>query len=142
LEPQFESIWFGALESFGAVYFEAMDDAEIAEAAREYKDGLRLRPLCYLSVLPSIIHAARQCGYAIAVHGSISRDFDLVAIPWTDEAVEPFKLVEAVMVVVGGIIIEGQEGKNPTLKPHGRMAWSIHTGASMYIDLSVMPRSG
>ena len=105
------------------------------------RDDQKYHPLCYLSVLPRIIEAARKCGYAIAVHGSLVRDFDLIAIPWEEEAVEAPKLVEAIMEVVGGFVLEGRGERNPTPKPHGRLAWSIHTGARLYIDLSVMPKT-
>ena len=26
---------------------------------------------------------AREVGYAVCVHGSLKRDFDLIAVPWT-----------------------------------------------------------
>lgn len=35
---------------------------------------------CY----PDLAEIARGCGYALAVHGSLARDFDLIAIPWAD----------------------------------------------------------
>jgi hypothetical protein len=42
----------------------------------------------------------RELGYAIAVHGTLKRDIDLVAIPWTDEAVSARELCEAIFKVV------------------------------------------
>lgn len=33
-----------------------------------------------------IWEVARGCGYAIGLHGSMKRDVDLIAVPWTDEA--------------------------------------------------------
>jgi len=29
----------------------------------------------------------RDCGYAIAPHGSLARDLDVIAVPWTEDAV-------------------------------------------------------
>jgi len=37
---------------------------------------------------------ARECGYAVGVHGSLKRDFDLIAAPWADQAVAYNVLVE------------------------------------------------
>lgn len=86
---------------------------------------------------------ARAHGYALAVHGSLARDIDVVAIPWTAEAVEAEALVAALAAEVervnGHVYFRGRD-PNPTEKPHGRRAWSIHLGGGPYIDLSVMPR--
>jgi hypothetical protein len=39
---------------------------------------------------------ARSKGYALAVHGSLARDIDLVAVPWVEEAASAAELAEAV----------------------------------------------
>jgi hypothetical protein len=110
----------------------------------------------YLSLLDDIRKAARELGYAIAIHGSLSRDFDLIAAPWTFQARPALELVEAVRAAVNGHILpdgtpggrwDAQQGKyvsatvkNPEHKPHGRLAWCIQLGAGAYLDLSIMPR--
>lgn len=40
----------------------------------------------YAALIPVLVEAAREAGYALAVHGTLARDCDLVAAPWTDEA--------------------------------------------------------
>jgi len=82
---------------------------------------------------------ARDLGYALAIHGSMRRDFDIVAVPWVAEVASPEVLVEAIRKVVGGAIAAG-DGRGPCSKPHGRLAWSIHLGGGPYIDLSITPR--
>lgn len=101
------------------------------------------RPVCYVFLMPAMIKAAQKCGYALAIHGSMERDFDLVAVPWTVEAVSVEELVLALRASVGALRLEGWEDgafKNPTMKPHGRMAWTLMLGGDWYVDLSVMPR--
>lgn len=111
----------------------------------------RARPLCYVALLPRLVEVARSLGYALCVHGSLVRDLDLVACPWTDEAADPPDLVLALAEASGGVFIDGSRANpdgsfvqvsayEPTQKPHGRLAWTVHTGAEMWIDLSVMPR--
>lgn len=88
---------------------------------------------------------ARSHGYALAVHGSLARDIDVVAVPWTAEAVEAEALVAALAAEVervNGHVYFRDRDKNPTEKPHGRRAWAIHLGGGPYIDLSVMPLQG
>jgi hypothetical protein len=99
----------------------------------------------YATLLPPLSEAARSVGYALAVHGTMARDLDLVACPWTEEAAEPRALIDALMAVCGGKLGRvngaGQRIDLPELKPHGRLAWLIYLpGGEAYIDLSIMPR--
>lgn len=100
----------------------------------------------YKRLIDPIRRAARRAGYAIAVHGSISRDIDLVAIPWIPKAEPQKKLVEAVRrVSKGHLHVRMSEPSGATQKPHGRRAYIIYlidgSHPRTYIDLSVMPRS-
>lgn len=103
----------------------------------------------YLSLLPGIRRLARKCGYAIAVHGSCTRDFDLIAVPWTLEAIEPMDLAIALSKVTAKYWKgrEAFEAEGFGGKPHGRKCFVLYLGchgagkksAAIYIDLSVMP---
>lgn len=100
-------------------------------------DRRKARPWCYLSFLPGLTKVAHEYGYALAIHGSMSRDFDLIAVPWLEGAYTATNLADAIRMHVGGIFTSG----DPRTKPHGRLAWAIHIGANeLYLDLSVMPR--
>lgn len=103
---------------------------------------------CYAEALVTVRARARDLGYAIGLHGSQTRDLDLIAAPWTDEAVSADVLAEEIRRAVDGLIA-GTATTKPE-KPHGRRAYSIilkhgppneRTGLP-FIDLSVMPRSG
>ncbi len=111
----------------------------------------------YVGMYVILAEIAREHGYALAVHGTVARDFDLIAIPWTDAAGDANVLIEKLREAVGGLIIlSGTKGgrydaargefveaviENPSLKPHGRLAWNIHIdGGSAVLDVSVMPR--
>ena len=97
----------------------------------------------YANTIGPLRSVAREHGYALAVHGSIKRDIDLVAIPWTKDACGPAhlagKLRREVERIVG-FAIYGNDGPWPRKKPHGRRCWTIHFNGT-YIDLSIMPRS-
>ena len=99
-------------------------------------------------LLPALREVARRNGYALAVHGSLERDIDLIAVPWRDSAVGASYLVTRmfeVCKVVTGAVWPGQEGDAvpvPETKPCGRLAWAIRfpgDEGGPYIDLSVMP---
>lgn len=99
--------------------------------------GSALYPMYYAAM----IKTCRENGYALTVHGSLGKDLDLVAIPWTKEAVSPEVLVKALIEKNGLMEGNNTSGKE---KPHGRQAWVFvffggqETG---YIDLSIMPPS-
>lgn len=95
---------------------------------------------------------ARAHGYALAVHGSLARDIDLIACPWTREAVEAHVLVialgEKIRGLNGGVGFQLRSENSawflagcPGMKAHQRLSWVWHLGGGPYIDLSVMPRA-
>lgn len=83
-------------------------------------------------------------GYAIAIHGSMARDLDLLAVPWTECAVPAAELVAEIAKAVDGFVIGDVNNRgelsDPYEMPHGRMTWNICWGGNPFIDLSVMPR--
>jgi hypothetical protein len=95
--------------------------------------------VAYLLYFPALRDVAREHGYALAIHGSLGRDFDLVAIPWTDEASSAQTLVTAMCEANQLEVVHA----DPHGKPHGRLAWNF-VGVGLpdrgWIDLSVMPR--
>ncbi len=108
---------------------------------RQSEDPDNTDAVLHDSILPVIAQvriAAKRHGYAVGWHGSMARDIDMIAAPWTDNASPPEEMVAHVVKCVRGWIKPSD--KCPSLRPHGRKAWSIHLlGTGTYIDLSVMP---
>lgn len=124
----------------------------------------------YACMYHGLCDTARRHGYALAIHGSVVTDLDLIAIPWTESAVSADELYDALMKHIGAVDYEGltrrQFPDNPELvdqilsteakrnaesglvhdeagaemKPHGRRAWNLYMDAGAKVDLSVMPR--
>ena len=77
-------------------------------------------------------------GYAIAIQGSFTRDLDLLAVPWTEQASDAETLVYEIAYRTG---LENQGA--PSQKPHGRTAYSLMLPGfteCRWVDLSVLPR--
>lgn len=92
------------------------------------------------TILPAIREAAKFQGYAVAVHGSLKRDIDLIAVAWTDQARPADEVVRVIVGAVGGVLGNCLRIAEPTVKPHGRIAYTlIHPGFAGEIDLSVIP---
>lgn len=103
-------------------------------------------PLCFAVLYTRMMERARELGYALALHGTLRRDLDVVAIPWTAEAVPARELADAMIETSGGFLGHGETDEYflagcPDAKPHGRLCWCVHLGAGPYIDLSVVPRT-
>lgn len=109
----------------------------------------------YELLIGPIRERARELGYAIAVHGTLIRDIDLIAVPWTLDAVSASVLAQAIKLViekVNGCAYMGYTIDKPAefsmagcpgRKPHGRLCWTftLQRQQGPYIDLSVTPRT-
>lgn len=97
------------------------------------------KPVFYAVLYPSMRKAALECGYALALHGSMQADMDLIAMPWVEEAKSPRELVKALDECVGATVWKDYKWKRKTIKPHGRVCYTISIMGEYYIDLSIMP---
>jgi hypothetical protein len=103
----------------------------------------RTNAATYVGLYPLLRDEAAMHGYALAVHGSMARDFDLIAVPWVENPSSAEVLVQSLCGTIGGKVrtYNNEGGKiveQPTVKPHSRLAWTIHFGGGPYIDLSVI----
>lgn len=96
----------------------------------------RVLPSYYAHLYAMMVPVARDYGYALALHGSLARDLDVVAVPWRENPASRLELAKALTEAVGGF--EASEF-TPGVRPHGRLCWTIHLGGGPFIDLSVMP---
>lgn len=96
-------------------------------------------PAYVVGIYPALAEKARGLGYALALHGSLKRDLDLIAVPWTDDASDPDALLAAMMATFD--VSTNNPMGLPEAKPHGRMCWTIPLWWGAYIDLAVMPRT-
>lgn len=96
------------------------------------------KPALYATIYPTLRDIAIEHGYALAIHGSLSRDFDLVAIAWTENPKPHLEMIAAFQNYLG-LFYSGEEmEKRSEKKHHGRIAYVIGTGSSGYIDLSII----
>lgn len=111
----------------------------------------------YELLIGPIRERAKDLGYAVGVHGTLKRDIDLIACPWTDAAVDPKNLAEQLRLVIEKVNGYAQPCPRevseyfldgcPGGKDHGRLCWTWYldkkdaeNAKGSYIDLSVMPR--
>jgi hypothetical protein len=121
----------------------------------------------YACLYHGLCDIARKHGYALAIHGTVTSDLDIIAVPWTDAAIGAIELRDLLMAHIGACDYEGLTARqfpdNPELvrqivaneekradrdphdldgaaiKPHGRRAWNLYLDFGCKVDLSVMP---
>jgi hypothetical protein len=90
---------------------------------------------------------AWQYGYACVMHGSFTRDLDLLLVPWEARAASNHDQLLKMIAEAGGLKFrDGEEVLKATVdwseKPHGRKACSLYFPGfhdRRWIDISVMP---
>lgn len=92
-------------------------------------------PLYAAACYPILAKIFVTHGYALAVHGSLGRDLDLIAVPWVDKPSDIPTVIAAVHAECAVRIIG-----DPEQKPHGRIAYTLSVGfGECAVDLSFIP---
>lgn len=76
-----------------------------------------------LPIVERVRALARLHGWAIGEHGSMVRDIDLIAVPWTDDASALHILLAAICIKLDLVTLDGDDPHN--LKPRTSCRWSI-----------------
>lgn len=110
--------------------------------------GIEQGRACMFAVIyPHLRERAYELGYSLALHGSMVRDLDVIAVPWVIGAAAPGDLARVLQDLLGGYFV-GDSGSThgwaeikPGLKPYGRIAYTLRFGGGQLwtVDLSVMP---
>lgn len=82
---------------------------------------------------------AWQYGYAAMVHGSFTRDLDLLFVPWTDDAKGNHEQIVKLLIQATKIL--SGTYKAPSIKPHGRLVYTLtfsEFGDRRFVDLGFM----
>lgn len=93
----------------------------------------------YARIYTKIRILAWQYGWSALVHGSMTRDLDILLVPWEKTATND--RVEQIIKMLAeneNLRIQGE----PSNKPHGRKAWTLlfpGFGDPRWIDISWMP---
>ena len=95
------------------------------------------RAAFYAAMWDDIRQCAMDCGWAVALHGSLASDMDIMAMPWVENAVSFGVLVKKIdKLFCGENTFEAFITYNE--KPHGRIVATIPIWADFYLDISAM----
>lgn len=101
-------------------------------------DQLDYNPPC--PAIEPIKAIAKELGYNAIVHGSLIRDFDVVAVPWEEKAIAPADLIKQMVARLTVAYARDVRCLEVEHKPLGRLACTLQVdGWSKPIDLSIAP---
>lgn len=99
------------------------------------------RPAFYAAMWDDIRKCAMDNGWAVALHGSLVSDMDIMAMPWIEEA-SPFEtVVSEIAALFEGNPLADKRCISYEQKPHGRIAASISIWADFFLDISAMKKN-
>lgn len=131
-----ETIQKRAVEIEDHMHPKVVDETERCGFVRKTKEPKINYAPVYCAMYPRLVKIAQTHGWALAVHGSMGRDFDLVAIPWLPECDDPFIVVSS--------MTEGMDLRRVgtvSKREHGRLIFTLSVGfGECALDLSFMPR--
>jgi len=97
------------------------------------------RAVFYAAMWNDFRQAALNKGWALALHGSLANDMDIMAMPWTKEAVHPLEMILALKKCF-------DKPKEITLAetemPNNRMVYTLSIWADFYLDINVIKPCG
>lgn len=107
----------------------------------ENKDYSQTNPKAtfYACLYPELRQIAIKHGYALAIHGSMARDLDLIAVAWTENPSHYEVMFEEMAKQIGGTIFELNAPHKEVSKPHGRICYTLSILGDWFIDLSIIP---
>ena len=94
----------------------------------------------YATIWEDIRNAAMDCGWAVALHGSLARDMDIMAMPWVENSTDADTMIQTIVERCFG---ENMLSKHCTkchknIKLHNRVCYTIPIWAEHYLDISII----
>ena len=96
----------------------------------------------YAAIWEDIRRCAMDNGWAVALHGSLSSDIDIMAMPWTEEAIPFQSLVKCLSELFEDNMLSSQWVISYGEKPFRRIVATIPIYDDYYLDISTMSTPG
>lgn len=96
------------------------------------------RAAFYACMWSDLRQAALDCGWALGLHGSLSSDLDIMAMPWTEDA----KTVDVMIRALCNCFTDNELMKPQVCeRPNVRLVFSLSIWADFYLDINVIQRN-
>lgn len=96
------------------------------------------RAAFYASIWNDIRQCAMDCGWALALHGSLVSDMDIMAMPWVDDSTSFRVLIDKISKLFSGNMMAETYFITYNKKPHNRIVATIPIIEDFYLDISTI----
>jgi hypothetical protein len=96
------------------------------------------RAVFYACLWEDFRKSALDCGWALGLHGSLSNDMDIMAMPWTEDATSVEIMIESMERCLTEPDEQIFKTKRSTDKPNKRIVYTIHIFADFYLDINII----
>lgn len=93
---------------------------------------IHAKPSIYSYYFEALKQIAQEYGYNLVIHGSVARDLDLIAIPWTDDPKDEFEMINAFSEYINGFKSEHKIQFLHKTLPGGRKSYVINMNRGGY----------
>jgi len=93
------------------------------------------RAVFYAAMWEDLRKAALNNGWALALHGSLASDMDIMAMPWIEEAKTDIEMIESLKECFSE---KADIGLQITDMPNNRKVFTLSIWADFYLDINVI----
>ncbi len=115
------------------------------------KKPIHVKPGMYALFFIELKEIALRYGFNLVMHGSMNRDMDLIAIPWSDEMGDEQEMIKEFQLYLTGYTVVTPEGRvHFTILPGNRHSyvielnrgnrkgeWCRYEDEQYYLDISI-----
>lgn len=109
------------------------------DADGNWQHGKKWMPAMYVAYFGILQDIAQEHGYALCIHGSVVRDFDLVLVPFDVKVSSHEVVLDAFRSAIGTPEHPETLFDKVGHEPHGRLCYTIEVGGGGYLDISFTP---
>lgn len=112
---------------------------------------IKAKPHFYACCFLQLVTIAHDLGYNLLMHGSMNRDFDLVAVPWVDDPGSHMELLKSFCSFLNipkdenaddfmfGLLPGGRSSYVINMNRECKMVDDVWVDAQYYLDISITP---
>ena len=92
----------------------------------------------YASIYDDLRNAAMKCGWALGLHGSLTNDMDIMAMPWTEDAKSEEELIKKLSDCFTDNPFKDQHIIPYLNKPNNRVVYTMSIWDDFYLDINII----
>ena len=98
------------------------------------------RAAFYAAMWNDLRKKAIDCGWALALHGSLNSDMDIMAMPWVKDAIPADDMINKLKECFYGNDLFPIK-KDSVSKPNGRVVYTLAIWGDFYLDINVIQQT-